>query len=183
MKTLSCILLILLPGFLFAQQWFTPGTVYQFESKSTTNPQQVIMFSVVYNTQGNATITKSTHNATESDKEKSCSFGPRSELTISYVQGDVGIVNYTYSTTNKYWVISFENYTSKALAGNTITITCLCIAGEGSCDVATMSDNTGTCSTCIPGAGCMQCKMEITESGITSTGGIFIIKANNISLE
>jgi len=51
-KVFFSIILIGLAFTMQAQSWFTPGTVYQFESKSTSNPQEVITLRVIYDAQG-----------------------------------------------------------------------------------------------------------------------------------
>lgn len=175
---------ILTTGYIAAitQSWYSVGTVYQFESKSAVNPQEVITFRVVYNAQGDAAITKSTRAATSQDKQKIFSFGPQQELMISFIQGQTNPTVYTYSTNNKYWIIPFDNYVSLAMPGTETTITSTCFGSDGSCDVSTIIDNGGTCSTCVPGANCINCKMNISNSTFANTGGVLFIKTNNVSL-
>lgn len=183
-KVFFSIMLIGLAFTMQAQSWFTPGTVYQFESKSTSNPQEVITLRVIYDAQGNATVAKSTRYAGSQDKQKTCSFGPPSELSISTNQGNPGTTVYTYTTKNKYWMIPFDTYTSAAMPSTETTITCTCTSNaESTCDVSTQTDSSGACSTCVPGTGCMTCKMTVSNSTFTNIGGVLIIKANNITLQ
>jgi len=183
-KVLFSMMLIGLALTMQAQSWFTPGTVYQFESKSSSNPQEVITLRVIYDSEGNATVAKSTRYAGSQDKQKTCSFGPPSELSISTNQGSPGTTVYTYSTKNKYWMIPFDTYTSAAMPSTETTITCTCTSNaESTCDVSTQIDSSGACSTCAPGIGCMTCKMTVSNSTFTNIGGVLIIKANNITLQ
>lgn len=185
-KLSLCIILLCFAFTIQAQSWYTPGTNYVFESKSQSNPQQVVKLTLVYDNQGNATITKTTRNATGNDATRTCTFGPSGELSITSSQNEPDKIKYIYSTSNKYYLISFDTYTSQRMTASdgTVTVICTCKFGDGGSDPSLQgSPSTGYCIVCVPGAGCTGgCDMTVSNSIIVISGGTMIIKANSLSL-
>ena len=168
----------------YSQVYFQPGTPYVYRSLSPAGNTSVL--TLIFDTNGNATISKSQETSLGIDKQSFYVMAPSGEVSAStYSDNKTGTVPINGST-SKYWLISFENPVNNSLENNTVKIECICKTGnEGAkCSVSYLQVNNNLSATCVPDQGCMSCEMKTTNIPNQSiVGGSLLIKANSVTIQ
>lgn len=104
----------------FSQVYFQPGTPYVYRSLSPAGNTSVL--TLVFDTNGNATISKSQETSLETDQQSFYVVAPIEEVSAStYSDNNTGTVQVNGST-SKYWLVSFENPASNPLDDNSANL-------------------------------------------------------------
>lgn len=177
--TLSLIFGLVQVGSAQTYYFFTPDETYTFQSLNRPGGDSLIVISIVFDADTNATITKDVEDASEDDAYKIGYFGPSVELTISSVDT---IHEYTLSIIEKYWIVLFNDFDYSQKISATTTITCECTAGTNGCDTSTLKVGNVATTTCIPQAGCSRCKMNVKEGSQSINQPFLILKAASVSM-
>lgn len=91
--------------------FFTPDETYTFLSLNRPGGDSLIVISIVFDADTNATITKDIEDASQDDTYKIGYFGPSDELTIS-TNGNAH--EYILTTNRNYWIILFDDFEKKS---------------------------------------------------------------------
>lgn len=177
---------------LSAQNYFTPGQQYVFRSIIPGGQTRVI--TIVFDANGNATLSSSLVAIDPSDKWASWSFTPSDETNFDATTNTFNITQ----NLDKYILISFTDPThTQATPLGGITISCTCTKQLPNSnpppapDCTPSAQSTGPncfCYTCTVNATCAACK----QSNGSSSGPInpnkpydkyLIIKANSLNYQ
>jgi len=187
-KATMLFIFTLMGAAVFAQSYYTPGQTYTFRNKINAN--QCIKVDVVFDANGNATVSKSLVAAETTDKANSFVFGPENEVEYN---SSTSTIRYQNSADN-YFVLNLNttDFDSEAPTANgEATITCSCkefkVENVGNCKIDSQTNGGIICVFCANENGCTECwppKVTIKNSSGVFTNinhQVLIIKANNIS--
>jgi hypothetical protein len=171
----------------FSQNYYQPGTSYTYRSLKATGNNSTSVLTVVFDANGNATVTRNESTSTASDKQVFQVLAPLTEVSTRTNSSDgKGALDIT-GDLSKYWAISFDNPTA-ARTENGITIECNCKLGSdgAKCSVSYLQQGNNLNATCVQESGCQTCEMKTTvvkdKSG-NMVGGVLLLKANSVAIQ
>jgi hypothetical protein len=175
-KTVIFTLITLAYSGLSAQTYYTPGQVYTFRNK--IDDTHTLQANVLFDAAGNATVTKTTVNTQESDRNYSAIFASHDKIEFTE-NSSIKLVG----STNEFWAIEFTNEVDNAspVGGGTLTASCPCKKGKANCTVSRIKAGTGYNIWCDTGLECDVCgEMQFSRPTGETTATILVIQAKSI---
>jgi hypothetical protein len=185
MKTVQFIMSLLFLALLFelnAQNYYQPGILYDFRSRSPLDSNKTSVLAIEFDSQGKAYLSRSTGNYVSGDIQKSYVMAPSEEVVTDYLGFEIS------GNTDNYWVIPINgSETAQNLSGGgeKVELWCECTKGDGTCSVSYMTSRTTLNATCVANAGCWDCvmKAKVVKRGVVigpHVGGIVLLKATSV---
>lgn len=166
-----------------AQSYYTPGQNYSLRNK--IDATHAMKINIIYDTSGNATISKTIVSALSSDKYNSFIFCDVNRMNYNE---ESNCADFTEELLD-FWVIDLETIVEDAVPlGGGKCFSCPCAKklkgaiDAGTCDVLYIREGNTFNFSCEVAATCEECgKLEVSSgNGSNSTNQILIIQANSV---
>ena len=184
-STMNKVLKLVLVCFVFLSssvlmaQHYEVGKTYVFSSEGMS-------YAVTYDKDGTAKIKR---GQTQSQESKAYIFADLSAFDGFSADGNVVDGNITKPLSG-YWLIPFSEGAQATQPGGptpSVTFTCLCKSnkkGTGTCSASYMLVRNTATVTCIPEAGCMECKLKDSKIGnVEVNGSVLLLEAKKVIFE